>query len=157
MKNELILILENIRSTHNVGSLFRTADAVGAEKIYLVGVTPSPIDRFGREQKDISKTALGAEKNIAWEHVPEIFSLIKNLKNSGYKIVALEQHTNSVSEIPKSENKIALILGEETKGINENILSEVDYIFELPMKGKKESLNVSVAAGVALYKLTGLI
>ena len=156
-KNQIILILENIRSTHNVGSIFRTADAVGVEKIYLVGVTPDPIDRFGREQKDISKTALGAEKNVPWEHASEIFSLIQNLKNSGYSIVALEQNAKSVNEIPKSENKIALILGEETKGITADVLQEVDYIFELRMKGKKESLNVSVATGIALYKLTGLI
>ena len=95
-KKELILILDNIRSTHNVGSIFRTADAVGVSEIFLVGVTPDPVDRFGRERKDVSKVAIGAEKTIPWEHAEDLNTLIKKLKKEGTKIIALEQAENSV-------------------------------------------------------------
>lgn len=157
MKKSTVLILDNIRSLHNVGSLFRTADATGVEKLYLVGVTPDPIDRFGREVKEIEKTALGAEKEIPWEHAPDILELINKLKDEGYIIVALEQDENSMDYkkiVNETKDKnIALILGEEVKGIQNETLKNSDYILELPMKGKKESLNVSVAGGVALYLL----
>lgn len=154
MKKSTVLILDNIRSLHNVGSLFRTADATGVGKLYLVGVTPNPIDRFGRVQKEIAKTALGAELEIPWEHVDSILELIEKLKKENYIIVALEQDEKSVDykEIPKDKN-IALILGAEVEGVSKEALTNSDYILELPMKGHKESLNVSVAGGVALYLL----
>ena len=85
-----ILILNNIRSVFNVGSIFRTADGAGISKIYLVGVTPDPVDRFGRERKDLAKVALGAEKKIAWEHADELKNILKKLKKDGYQTVALE-------------------------------------------------------------------
>jgi tRNA G18 (ribose-2'-O)-methylase SpoU len=153
-KPKICLALDNIRSTHNVGSIFRTADAIGVNKIYLCGVTPSPIDRFGRERKDIAKVALGAEKNIEWENSDDIISLIKKMKKLGYKIIALEQDKNSINyKKVKVDNDAFIILGEETKGIKREILDLCDHIVEIPMKGNKESLNVSVATGVLLYTL----
>jgi tRNA G18 (ribose-2'-O)-methylase SpoU len=157
-KPKICLALDNIRSTHNVGSIFRTADAIGVNKIYLCGVTPSPIDRFGRERKDIAKVALGAEKNIEWENSDDIISLIKKMKKLGYKIIALEQDKNSINyKKVKVDNDAFIILGEETKGIKREILDLCDHIVEIPMKGNKESLNVSVATGVLLYTLLDTI
>ena len=156
-QQEKILILDNIRSTHNVGSIFRTADAVGISKIYLVGVTPAPIDRFGRERNDISKVALGAEKNIKWEHVENILDIIFGLKKEGFEIVALEQSENSVDYKEfVAPNKMALILGEEVSGIEKETLDVCDSIIEIPMRGEKESLNVSVATGVALFRILNI-
>ncbi|MEK7066526.1 MAG: TrmH family RNA methyltransferase [Patescibacteria group bacterium] len=153
-KKELILILDNIRSTHNVGSIFRTADAVGVSKIFLVGVTPDPMDRFGRERRDISKVALGAEKTIPWEHVEDLNILIKKLKKSEAKIFALEQAENSVDyKKIKPIFPMALILGEEVGGIKKETLKLCDAIIEIPMKGQKESLNVSVSAGIAMFRI----
>lgn len=156
-QQEKILILDNIRSTHNVGSIFRTADAVGISKIYLVGVTPAPIDRFGRERNDISKVALGAEKNIKWEHIENILDIIGSLKKEGFEIVALEQSENSVDYKEfVAPNKMALILGEEVSGIEKETLGVCDSIIEIPMRGEKESLNVSVATGVALFRILNI-
>ncbi len=163
MKNnkKVYLILDNIRSTYNVGSIFRTADCAGVSKIYLVGVTPDPIDRFGRVRKDIAKVALGAETTMPWEHVEDLSRLIKKIKKEGFKIVALEQDEKSVDYKkfkpacrqagPKFH--LALILGEEVSGIKQEILKLCDNIIEIPMAGEKESLNVSVAAGVTLFRL----
>jgi len=149
----IVVILHNIRSTHNVGSVFRTADAVGVSKIYLTGYTPAPIDEFKRERKDISKVSLGAEKNVPWKKV-EILSTLENLKSDGYSIVALEQSLKSVDyKKIKISGKTVIILGNEVGGIEESILKKCDQIAEIPMKGKKESLNVSVAAGIFLFRL----
>jgi len=146
------IILYNIRSNYNVGAIFRTCDGVGVAKVYLVGSTPTPIDRFGREVPEINKTALGAEKFIAWEYTEDIFSLIKKLKDSGVIVVAVEQSVNSVmlDDFKVPEN-VVYIMGSETDGLSEEILKEVDCVLELPMLGKKESLNVSVTAGIVLY------
>lgn len=153
-KPELCLALDNIRSTHNVGSIFRTADAIGINKIYLCGVTPAPIDRFGRDRKDIAKVALGAEKSLVWESISDIKQLIKTMKKQGYKILALEQDEKAIDyKDLKIEGKNLLILGEETKGIKKDILDLCDHVVEIPMKGNKESLNVSVATGILLYSL----
>jgi tRNA G18 (ribose-2'-O)-methylase SpoU len=154
MKTNAILILPDIRSTHNVGAIFRTADAVGVSKIYLVGITPSPIDRFGRARPDIAKSALGAEKTIPWESREEIQPLLSELKNDGYTIVAIEQSENSVDykEVQQVE-KMAFVLGPEVTGLPETILGQCDIVAEIPMEGEKESLNVSVATGVALFRI----
>jgi 23S rRNA (guanosine2251-2'-O)-methyltransferase len=152
----MILILDNIRSTYNVGSIFRTADAVGVSEIYLCGVTPDPVDRFGRDRADIAKTALGAEKTVPWIHAKSTKDAITKIKIKNYNIVALEQSDNSEDYIKVSKkldfDKTALVLGEETKGLSREVLSLVDVIAEIPMAGNKESLNVSVAAGVALFR-----
>ncbi len=149
-----ILILPDIRSAVNVGAIFRTADAVGIDMVYLVGVTPRPTDKFGRIQKDIAKSARGAETWIPWDYKEKLIPLINQLKKDGYEIVALEQDDNSIDYRKyKSPNKVAIILGPEVTGLNKSILSKCDKILEIPMKGKKESLNVSVACGVLLFRI----
>ena len=149
-----ILILPDIRSAINVGAILRTADAVGVDKVYLVGCTPRPTDQFGRIQKDIAKSALGAETWVPWEYKEKLIPLIKKLKKEGYEIVALELDENSIDYRKyKPALKVALILGEEVKGIDKKTLKYCDKIIEIPMRGKKESLNVSVAAGVALFRI----
>jgi tRNA G18 (ribose-2'-O)-methylase SpoU len=151
---EIYLLLHNIRSTHNVGAIFRTADAIGVKKIYLSGYTPTPIDRFGRARQDISKASLGAEKTIDWEKIMDVFGLIKNLKENNTKIVALEQSKNSVNyKNLNVDSDCLIILGNEVGGIEHDLLNLCDYILEIPMSGKKESLNVSVATGILLYRL----
>lgn len=153
----VFLILYNIRSTYNVGAIFRTADACGIDKIYLVGYTPTPIDSFARINKAIAKTALGAEKVIAWEKIDNIIPLINKLKKERVQIIAIEQAKNSVDyKKVKPQYPCAIVLGEEVEGMTKSILDKCDVISEIPMKGKKESLNVSVAAGVALYRILNI-
>lgn len=151
-----ILILPDIRSAINVGAIFRTADAVGVNKIYLVGFTPRPTDQFNRVQKDIAKSALGAENFIPWEYKKTLLPLINNLKKQGFEVVALEQDKNSIDYRKyKKPAKFAFIMGPEVTGINKNILNKCDKIIEIKMHGKKESLNVSVACGVVLFRILG--
>lgn len=153
-KTEAILILPDIRSALNVGAIFRTGDAVGISKIYLTGYTPRPTDMFGRIQKDIAKAALGAETWVAWEYKKTLLPLLKSLKKDGFTIVALEQDERAVDYRKlKVPNKIAIMLGPEVAGLDAKTLKECDSIVEIPMHGKKESLNVSVAAGIALFGL----
>ena len=146
------VILHNIRSHYNVGAIFRTSDGAGVSKIYLSGYTPAPEDRFGREVAEISKTALGAEKFVAWEKVGDTLIIVRKLKAEGVKVVAVEQSENSIMLndflVPE---KVAYIFGSETEGVPSEVLAEVDTILELPMLGHKESLNVSVTAGIVLY------
>ena len=154
---ENILILHNIRSVENVGAMFRTADAVGINKIYLTGYTPTPLDRFGRKRGDLAKSALGAEEFVLWEQKKNIFSLLTKLKKEKYFIIGIEQDKKSVDYRkvkPKSKN--AFIVGAEVIGIPKNILKKCDIIAEIPMRGKKESLNVSVATGVVLFRILNL-
>ncbi|MFA5095507.1 MAG: TrmH family RNA methyltransferase [Candidatus Paceibacterota bacterium] len=151
-KQENILIIHNIRSVTNVGAMFRTADAAGIDKIYLTGYTPAPFDRFGRIRKDIAKSALGAEKFVPWEHRKNLPSLLGKLKKEKYLIIGIEQAENSINyKKVKLKKKNAFIVGAEVTGIPKNILQKCDTIAEIPMRGKKESLNVSVACGVAIF------
>ncbi|MES3006099.1 MAG: RNA methyltransferase [Patescibacteria group bacterium] len=151
---ETILVLPDIRSAHNVGSIFRTADAAGVSQIVLCGYTPRPIDRFGRTQKEIAKTALGGEKTIPWVYEKSITKAIGQLKKEGFVIVAIEQSDDSIDyKKMKTPKKIALVVGNEVKGLPKRILSLCDTIIEIPMSGKKESLNVGVAAGVVLFRV----
>lgn len=162
------LILHNIRSAHNVGSLFRTADAAGVSKIFLSGYTPAPLDRFGKPRNDIAKVALGAEKTIPWEHISNTKLLLRKLKKEKTEIVAVEQSLRSKDyKTFRLRKNIALILGNEVGGIEKTILNECDRIIEIPMRGKlsrnrlpndggKESLNVSVAAGVVLFRILNI-
>lgn len=157
----MITILHNIRSLYNVGSIFRTADAVAAEKIYLCGITPSPLDPFGHPRTQLTKVSLGAEKTVDWEDsVKSPYAtkkLIEQLKKDGYKILALEMTKNAIPyyrfKIQDSRFKIVLILGNEVKGLPEFILKSADKILSIPMVGKKESLNVGVAFAVAAFYL----
>ncbi len=149
-------MLHNIRSVHNVGSIFRTADAAGVSKIILCGYTPTPVDRFGRARKNFNKVSLGAEKTVPWKQVQTPADAIKKLKKDGYKILAIEQSKNATSlfDYKPTSDKVALILGNEVRGLSKSILSQADTILEIPMRGKKESLNVSVTAGVLLFTLS---
>lgn len=158
MKNrEVFVLLHNIRSVHNVGSIFRTSDALGVDKIYLSGFTPTPKDRFGRNRKDVSKVALGAEKTMPWEYLNDPKKIINTLKNNNFKIIGLEQSENSQDyKKVKPTNKILFIVGNEVDGIEKNILKLCDFVAEIPMKGDKESLNVSVAFGVALFRILNI-
>jgi len=152
----MVAILHNIRSTHNVGSIFRTADAAGVKKLYLSGITPIPLDRFGKVRPDIAKVALGAEVSVPWEQILSTVRMIKKLKKDGYVVVSLEQSKISVlfNKIKiKKNKKIALVVGNEVRGLSKDILKLSDIIMEIPMKGDKESLNVSVAFGIAVYAL----
>ncbi len=155
-KREVIICLDSIRSTFNVGSIFRTADALGITKIVLGGTTPSPTDRFGRERKDIAKVSLGAEKSLPWEYCAKVLPLIKKFKKAGYQIIAIEQATNSVDykKIKLAKDaKVVFILGAEVEGVSKSILRIADTVAEIPMLGQKESLNVSVSFGVALFRI----
>lgn len=137
-----------------MGSIFRTADGAGVSKLWLVGYTPAPLDQFKRVNSEIAKTALGAEKTLRWERREDILDLITELKKEGYQIWALEQNEKSVDyRKVKLVGKTVLILGNEVGGIEPEVLNQCDKIIEIPMRGKKESLNVSVATGVAVFKL----
>jgi 23S rRNA (guanosine2251-2'-O)-methyltransferase len=154
MKQKNILIMHNIRSVENVGAMFRTADAAGVDKIYLTGYTPTPLDRFGRKRGDLAKSALGAEEFVRWEQKKTILSLLTKLKQDKFLIIAIEQDEKSIDyKKIKLQNKNAFIVGAEVTGIPKNILKLCDVIAEIPMSGKKESLNVSVSLGVALFRM----
>jgi tRNA G18 (ribose-2'-O)-methylase SpoU len=149
---ENILIIYNVRSVENVGAMFRTADAAAINKIYLIGYTPCPLDRFGRKRGDLAKSALGAEEFVSWEQKKNIFPLLTKLKKEKFSIVAIEQDKKSIDyKKVKLGKKNAFIVGPEVTGISKNILSKCDIVAEIPMQGKKESLNVSVACGIALF------
>lgn len=158
------ILLPNIRSAYNVGSIFRSSDCFGITKVYLTGTTPQPIDRFGRNntgpQKEIAKTALGGEKSIPWEYSIDAKEILKKSKRDGFHIVAIEQSKNSIdleSFVKKIKTekleKILLVFGNEVDGVDKAMLKKMDSIVELPMKGEKESLNVSVCAGVVMYEI----
>lgn len=149
---KFFVIAHNIRSLLNVGSVFRTADAFGVSKIYLTGYTGTPNNPVHRAK--IAKTALGAENFVPWEQYRSASGLIKKLKAEGVKIVALENNTKAVN-IKKFKPKfpLALLLGEEVKGVAKPLLKLCDQTVEIPMVGKKESLNVSVAFGIAAFAI----
>src|SRR3989338_6106574 len=152
-KDAACIILHNIRSVLNVGSIFRTADAAGVEKIYLTGFTPAPIDRFGRKRRDFEKSALGAEKTVLWEQKEDILPLLNELKAEGFLVLGVEQspQAKDYKEI-RVESPIAFVFGNEVLGLPPEILAACDIIAEIPMHGAKESLNVSVALGIALFR-----
>ena len=154
MNKKIYLILHNIRSAENVGAIFRTADATGVSHIYLSGYTPRPVDQFGRVSRKVAKTALGAEKIIAWDYVKNVTVLIKKLKESKKAVIAIEQDKQSIDYKKfKLTTASAFVFGNEVTGLSKSILSKCDQIVEIPMKGQKESLNVSVAVGVILFHL----
>lgn len=152
-----ILILHDIRSNHNVGSLFRTADCVGISEVVLSGYTPTPTDRFNRPVKEIAKTALGAEKSIPWRSEKNLKNLLKKLKEEKFTIIAIEQAKNSVDyKKVKTKGNVAIILWNEVGGAPQNLLKMCDIVAEIPMKGEKESLNVSVAGAVVMFRILGV-
>jgi len=149
-------LFHNVRSTHNVGALFRTCDGAGVSKIYLSGYTPTPFDRFGRERKDISKTALGAEKNVVWEYTKSPHTIIRRLRKEKWEIVGVEQDERAIDYQAFTPSKPTLfVFGNEVRGLSAALRTQCDRLVEIPMKGKKESLNVSVAAGIILFSAGG--
>ncbi len=165
---KLVLVLDNIRSTYNVGAILRTAEGFGAERVILSGYTPRVHDRgllpHLREKldKEIHKTALGAEDMLEIYSSDDIISDLSDLKNQGWKIVGLENNIQDERLVQiNSKNlelgeKVVLILGEEVRGIDGKLYEMIDTFLEIPMKGKKESFNVSVAAGIAMYAIMSL-
>jgi tRNA G18 (ribose-2'-O)-methylase SpoU len=159
MRN-IVLIAHNLRSAHNVGALLRTADGLGINKVYLSGYTPYPKEQNDTRlphiavklDKQIAKTALGAEKSMDWEHHTDIFFIINELREAGYQIVALEQTNKSQAlELFDPPGKLAIIAGREVEGIEKEILEMAETHIEIPMSGQKESYNVAIAAAIALY------
>lgn len=149
---QIAVLLHNVRSTHNVGSVLRSADGAGASAVYLSGYTPTPVDRFGRVRSDIAKTALGAEKTVRWEYSRAPGSLIARLKKEGWQIVGVEQDPRAISYRSYAPAERTLfIMGNEVRGLSPALRDQCDVLIEIPMRGKKESLNVSVAAGIILF------
>ncbi|MEM6347044.1 MAG: RNA methyltransferase [Bacteroidota bacterium] len=150
-KRPLVVILDQVRSMHNVGSVFRSADAFRIEKLYLCGITPKPPHR------EIRKTAIGATESVAWEAAEDALAVCQQLQAEGYQILALEQAHNSVM-LPDFETqanqKYAVVVGHEVDGVQQAIVDMADTVLEIPQFGTKHSLNVSVASGVILYALT---
>ena len=149
-KTPIIVVLDNIRSLNNVGAVFRTSDAFLIEKIYLCGITATPPHR------EIHKTALGATESVDWEYKENTLALVNELKVQGVVLVAIEQAENSVMLDEFSldaTKKIAIVLGNEVKGVQQEVVSTADYCVEIPQKGTKHSLNISVSCGVVLWDL----
>lgn len=154
-----VLVLDNIRSVYNVGSMFRTANACAIDEIILSGITPTPLDNKGRPRSDFAKVALGAEKIANWRHVEEIGQVMEELKQGGYFSIAIEQSERAVDYKTISlegREKVAFIVGSEVDGIQHNVLEKASVIAEIPMLGTKESLNVTIALGIALYRILGI-
>jgi tRNA G18 (ribose-2'-O)-methylase SpoU len=148
-KIPLIVVLDNVRSQHNVGSVFRTSDAFLLEAVYLCGITAAP------PHPEIHKTALGAESTMAWRYCKNTLDAVTELKNRGYTILAVEQAEGSISprELPLAGGKYALVLGNEVHGVQQAVLDQCDACIEIPQFGAKHSLNVSVAAGIVIWEL----
>lgn len=161
-RTNIIVIAHNVRSTHNVGSLLRTSEGLGVNEVILSGYTPYPAMEHDERlphlaqkiDRQIAKTALGAENQVRWRHEAEIEAVVTELKNKGYRVVALEQSDDS-QPLPQYESpeKIALLIGREVEGIEPEVLALCDQIVEIPMLGQKESFNVIQAAAMALYHI----
>lgn len=149
-KTPIVIILDNVRSLNNIGSIFRTADAFLIEKIYLCGITATP------PHKDIHKTALGATDTVTWEYSEDVLAVIKDLKAQNWQIYAVEQAENALfldKFQPQKGQKLAVIFGNEVKGVQQKVVSVSDAVLEIPQLGSKHSLNIAVSAGVVLWDL----
>ena len=152
------VILDNIRSAHNVGSIFRTSDGAGVSKVFLVGHTPAPIDRFGREQPEIKKTSLGATNSVEWESCEDSAVLVKELKEVGVEIISVEQEAVATDyQDYKMNGDTAYVFGNEVDGVSQEFIDETEQVMEIPQFGTKHSLNVSVAAGISIWELYKLL
>lgn len=153
-KSPLVVVLDNIRSQHNIGSAFRTADSFRVEKIYLCGICATP------PTAEIHKSALGAEFSVDWEYYKETIDVVKRLKDEGFTIISVEQAENSTMldsfQLPENQ-KIALIYGNEVKGVEQTVVDASDICLEIPQYGTKHSLNVSVSIGITIWKISELL
>ena len=149
-KTQLIVVLDNVRSANNVGSVFRTSDALLIEKVYLCGITATP------PNKDIQKTALGAQDSVPWEYLESTENVVMKLKDSGYKVYAIEQVENSISLEtfePTNNDKLAVVFGNEVKGVSQEVVDLCDGAIEIPQFGTKHSFNISVSCGIVLWEI----
>ena len=161
--SQVVLIAHNLRSCYNVGALLRTADGLGVERVYLTGYTPYPLSSDDKRlphlarqiDQRIHKTALGAEQTIAWTHTDDIATALTAVRSQGYIVAALEQTPNAIP-LPsyQAPGPIALIVGREVEGLEQEIIDQTDVVLEIPMHGMKESFNVAIAAAIASYQLT---
>ena len=154
----MILVLENIRSLTNVGTILRTADALAIECLYFCGITPAPVDRFGNVRGKLAKISLGAERTVQWKKVRSCSTLLKRLKTAGHRIFALEQSPRSVPYHQARlkggvSSKVVLVAGNEVSGLSKGALELSDKVLEIPMRGVKESLNVAVALAIIGFHL----
>jgi tRNA G18 (ribose-2'-O)-methylase SpoU len=150
VKTPITVVLDNIRSCNNIGSVFRTSDALLIEKVILCGITATP------PNKDIHKTALDAEKSVPWEYFEETEDAVQRLKENGYRVFAVEQVENSISLpdfTPEKDQKLALVFGNEVKGVQQSVVNSCDGAIEIPQYGTKHSFNISVSAGIVLWDL----
>ena len=149
----IVVVLDNVRSAHNVGSVLRSCDAFKIDKVFLCGICATP------PSAEIHKAALGAEDSVPWEHVDDTMDAVRRLRAEGYRIVSIEQteHSVSLADYRRSEDRLAVILGNEVDGVRQDVVDESDFTLEVPQWGTKHSLNVSVCAGVILWhcRLTG--
>lgn len=156
-----IVVLDNIISALNVGSIFRTSSGIGIDKIYICGITPTPFEngkKFigqNKKRKDFIKTSLGSEDEIKWEYRENIFEIIKELKDKNFEIISLEQNEKSIDykSLKLEKENMAIVVGSEREGVNKEILKESHKIVEIPMLGLKESLNVTIAYAILVYRL----
>ena len=148
-KEHTVVLLDNVRSLHNVGSIFRTCDAMAVEKLYLGGITAKPPHR------EIQKTAIGATESVEWEHVENAESVVAKYKNLGYKIIAVEQtvHSKDLTKYQWNHEKTLIIFGNEVGGVQQNIIDNADLSIEIPQWGTKHSFNISVSVGIILWDL----
>lgn len=148
-KMPLVVVMDNVRSMHNVGSVFRTADAFRLEAVYLCGITATP------PSNEIHKTALGAEESVDWIHFPTALEAVRSLQANGYKVLAVEQAEGSTKLhefTPEPDKKYAVVMGNEVKGVAQEVIDAADGCLEIPQFGTKHSMNVSVTAGIIIYK-----
>ena len=149
-KTSVTVVLDNIRSCNNIGSVFRTSDALLIEKVILCGITATP------PNKEIHKTALDAEKSVSWEYFEETENAVQELKKNGYRVFAVEQVENSIllpDFFPEKNQKLALVFGNEVKGVQQSVVNSCDGAIEIPQYGTKHSFNISVSAGIVLWDL----
>ena len=154
-----IVVLDNLRSVFNVGSIFRTANAVGIDMVYLCGTTPTPLDKKGLRRKDFAKVALGADETMRWEYRDTTESVVLELLQDDYYVIALEQDERALDykEVSiKGKENIAFVIGHEVDGITKDVLDLCSVIAEIPMLGTKESLNVTIAFGIGVYTILGV-
>jgi len=154
MQRDLRILLHNIRSAHNVGAIFRTSDAIGVSRIYLSGYTPAPVDRFSRPVGEIAKTALGAEKVIPWEYAKRPEQFLRRCKKENFTVVGIEQDRRAVDyKEYRTPKRVVILVGNEVRGISKSLRDRCDTLIEVPMRGNKESLNVSTAFGIVMFRL----
>ena len=152
-KVSIVLVLDNIRSQHNIGSAFRTADAFALEKIVLCGICATP------PTPEIHKSALGAEESVEWSYIDDSADAVKGLREQGYKIISIEQTENSTmlqDFVPERGSRYALVFGNEVKGVQQEVLDISDIVVEIPQFGTKHSLNVSVSIGIVIWKIVSV-